>query len=91
VAAAWLVYHFIMARGARPLPPATDATLPDVLKALYLQRHFAGFAERHQGSDPEALHAAFGAFLAEHKPDDVTAPTQPPGTIPTALSAAGAR
>ena len=90
-AAAWLVYRFIMARGARPLPPATDATLPDVLKALYLQRHFARFAERHQGSDPEALHAAFGAFLAEHKPHDVTAPTQPPGTIPAPLSAEGAR
>jgi hypothetical protein len=91
VAVAWLAYRFVLARGSRPLPPATDATLPDVLKALYLQRQFARFAERQQGADPAALHAAFGAFLDEHKPDDVDGPTQPPGTIPAPLSAEGAR
>lgn len=74
------LYRFVMARGAKPLPPATDATLPDVLKALYLQQHFARFAETHQGIDPAALHEAFGRFLAAHRPD-APEPTQPPGVV----------
>jgi hypothetical protein len=69
-----------MARGQRPLPPAEDATLPDVLKALYLQRQFTRFAEGHQGLEPAALHAAFGGFLRRHRPQEPE-PTQPPGIV----------
>jgi hypothetical protein len=80
--AAWLAYRFVLDRGARPLPPATDATLPDVLKALHVQRHFADFAIASQGADPSVLHEAFGTFLAKHRLDDVDIETQAPGTIP---------
>lgn len=79
-AAAFGAYRFIMARGQRPLPPAQDATLPEVLKALYLQRQFTHFAEAQQGADPAALHAAFGAFLDRHRPL-ATEPTQQPGVV----------
>lgn len=81
VAAIYGVYRYIMAMGMRPLPPATDASLPDVLKALHLQSAFTGFAEDMQGRDPAALHAAFGAFLNRHRPLQAE-PSQPPGTIP---------
>jgi hypothetical protein len=80
VAALRLAYGYVIGRGQKPLPPATDATLPDVLKALYLQRQFTRFAETHQGAEPAALHAAFGAFLARHRPLDPE-PTQAPGVV----------
>jgi hypothetical protein len=79
-AALFGAYRFIMARGQRPLPPAADATLPDVLKALYLQRQFTQFAVAHQGLEPTTLHAAFGGFLDRHRPQ-APEPTQPPGGI----------
>lgn len=75
----WAAYAFVMRRGAQPLPPPEGANLPGVLKALYLQQRYADFAIDQQGADPAALHAAFGRFLAEHRPDDLTAPSQPPG------------
>jgi len=78
---AFLAYRRIMAEGAKPFPTAPRSSLPDVLKALYLQQHFTRFAIAQQGASPEALHAAFGEFLATHKPDDVAGPTQPRGVI----------
>jgi hypothetical protein len=74
-------YAFVMKRGAEPLPPPDRGDLVSVLKALHVQRAFAGFAAARQGDDPAALHAAFGAFLAQHRPQDRDAPTQPPGVI----------
>lgn len=80
-AAAYLhtLYRRFMARGAQPLP--RSASLPDVLKSIYLQQRLAGFVIDNQGADPAGLHAAFGRFLAEHRPDDPDAPTQEPGLI----------
>lgn len=79
--AIWGAYRYAMANGAKPFPPPQDGDLPSVLKALYLQQRFADFAVAQQGADPAALHQAFAAFLAEHKPQDATGPTQPPGVV----------
>lgn len=79
--AAWLVYRFVMARGARPFPTAPHADLPSVLKALYLQQRFARFAIAAQGADDMALYQAFGAFVAAENPADTAAPTRLPGRI----------
>jgi hypothetical protein len=57
------------------------ASLPEVLKAIYLQQHFAEFVVDTQGVGPAALHAAFGDFLQAHRPGDIAAPTQAPGLI----------
>jgi hypothetical protein len=73
----------ILSHGQKPFPPQPEASLPGVLKALHLQQRFSDFAIAHQTSDPKALHAAFGAFLAAEKPDDLTGPTQPPGVVRT--------
>jgi len=85
VAAAYLS---LMAAGRKPFPAAAYATLPTVLKALHLQRVFTGFAIEHQmaavGTDAasaQQLYDGFKAFLATNKPDDLKAPTQPPGVI----------
>ncbi|MFN3371103.1 MAG: hypothetical protein ACK4Z0_06200 [Sphingomonadaceae bacterium] len=66
--------------GRQPFPPFPDSDLSTVLKALHLQQRFARFAEDHQLEDPEALHRAFGAFLAETRPD-APEPAQAPGVI----------
>ncbi len=79
--ALFLVWRVILALGQKPLPPAEDASLPEVLKALYLRTHFTRFAEDQQGADPSALYAAFGDFLERHRPPEPE-PTQPPGIIP---------
>ena len=73
----WLINR----AAARPLPSAPRSDLPGVLKALYLQQQFTGFMLAQQGANPQALHQAFGAFLAQAKPDDVSGPTQQRGTI----------
>jgi hypothetical protein len=77
-----------MAAGRKPFPAASYATLPTVLKALHLQRVFTGFAIEHQmqaaGADAasaQQLYDGFKAFVAANKPDDLQAPTQPPGVI----------
>lgn len=75
------LYRFIVARGQRPMPPAAYGDLPNVLKSLYLQQHFADFVVDRQGAEADALHAAFGDFLAAHRPDDKMTPTQTPGVI----------
>jgi len=81
-------YATVMAAGARPFPAASDAKLPIVLKALYLQRAFARFVIGNQmlaaGSDaPSAqqFHAAFAGFVAANRPDNPDSPTQAPGVI----------
>lgn len=67
--------------GARPLPTAPGSDLPTVLKAIYLQQHFAQFAAIAQGLDEETLSRRFGEFLADHAPDVPDDPTQPPGVV----------
>ena len=79
--ALWIVYRLVVARGKRPFPTAPDSDLRSVLKALFLQQQFARFAIAQQGASPEALHAAFGAFAATHRPADIAAPTQMPGVV----------
>lgn len=74
-------FFFVLGRGAKPFPPQKDASLPDVLKSLYLQQNFSDFVAEKQGVSAEELHASFGDFLATHKPDDLTGPTQTPGVI----------
>lgn len=74
--------------GQKSFPPAPDATLPDVLKALYLRDHFTRFAIDAQmlaASDDEAdakdLQERFRAFAAAHDPNNVKSPTQAAGSI----------
>lgn len=74
-----LLYRRIMTEGLKPLP--RSASLPEVLKAIYLQQHFTDFVIRHQGAAPEALLAGFLAFAESHRPDDTAGPTQEPGLI----------
>jgi hypothetical protein len=81
-------YASLMAAGRKPFPTAPYANLPTVLKALHLQHEFTGFAIKHQmaaaGADAasaQQLYDGFKAFLAHNKPDDLAAPTQPPGVI----------
>ncbi|HXW71692.1 MAG TPA: hypothetical protein VEK34_09655 [Methylocella sp.] len=80
----WHGYTSIMAAGAKPYPAAPDTNLPSILKALHLQGAFAQFAIANQGlvgspHTSEQLHAAFGKFLMANRPEDLEAPTQPPG------------
>ena len=84
IAGIWLTIVRIRQWSARPIPAAPDATLPHVLKALYLQRKLTGFIMANQTSGPARLHEAFGAFLAEHEPANIAAgpTTQSAGTIP---------
>jgi len=78
-------YNLINRRGARPFPTAPNATLRDVLKALYLQQAFTRFASAQQGAGPAQLRAAFAEFVATTKPNDLSGPTQPPGVIQSPL------
>lgn len=79
--AAFLAVRFAIKNGEKPLAPAKYDDLPSVLKSLYLQQHFSDFVVDNQASDAAKLHADFGAFLAQHKPDQVSHPTQDPGVI----------
>ena len=74
-------WYVVMREGRKPFPTAPRSDLQSVLKALYLQQHFTRFAIAQQGQTPEALHAAFGAFLAAHQPGDPASPTQPRGVV----------
>lgn len=82
-------YGLIMRRGGKPFP-ASGATLPLVLKSLYLQQAFARFAAEQQDGDAAGDGAAFRAFLQAHRPNDLAGPTQPPGVIRTTFSGAAA-
>jgi hypothetical protein len=73
-------YFWITARGGKSFP-SSNASLPHVLKALYLQQAFARFAAAQQGAAPAATGAAFRAFLEANRPSDLAGPTQAPGVI----------
>jgi hypothetical protein len=79
------VLFAIVDKGRKPFPisapPAPGPDLPTVLKALTLQRDFTAFAIETQGQDDQALHAAFGDFLARTRPNDLETATQKPGII----------
>jgi hypothetical protein len=77
----WLAYRLVMRRGARPFPTAPNSDLESVLKGLYLQQRLTRFAIDNQGASPEDLHRAFGAFLAEVRPEDLEGPTQARGVL----------
>jgi hypothetical protein len=78
---ALLAYGVVLWRGRRPFPTAPQSDLRSVLKALYLQPRFLRFAIDVQGKDDDAVHAAFGRFLADNSPLDLDGPTQSPGVI----------
>ena len=81
IGVAGAAYASIMRAARKPFPTAPRSDLPSVLKALYLQQRFTRFAIATQGEGPAALHAGFAEFLAKHRPQDVTAPTQPHGVV----------
>jgi hypothetical protein len=83
LALVWAIWYANQ-NGEKPLPPAKYDDLPSVLKALYMQQKFADFAIDQQGASAQDLHAAFGAFVDQHKPSDKTGPTQKPGVISSA-------
>lgn len=74
-------YVYLMWFGNRPFPGNPDATLPHVLKGLYLHQAFVRFAADHQGDTQEERGAAFRKFIETHRPADLTCPTQPPGVV----------
>ena len=75
------VLGLLWQKGSKAFPVGADTDLPSVLKALHVQQKFALLAAELQGLDAAQVHARFGAFLAQVRPDDTTAPTQPPGVI----------
>lgn len=77
----WSTYRKIMKAGAQVFPPG--ATLPDVLKSIYLQQAFLDFVVANQGKSDAELQAAFGQFVVDHAPDNEQSPTQRPGLIRT--------
>lgn len=68
-------------RGARPFPTSAGGDLPGVLKSLFVQQRFALLAQQLQGLDDAGIHAWFGEFVAQVRPAETDAPTQPPGVI----------
>jgi hypothetical protein len=74
-------YWKVRSSGRASAPLAPDQDLRTVLKALHLQQGFTTFAATQQGAAPEALHAAFGGWLAAMRPGDLSGPTQPPGVL----------
>jgi hypothetical protein len=79
----WLLttVGIVLKLGTTPFPPAPDSDLASILKALYVQNRFTRFAMAQQGQDPEALHSAFGAFVAICQPSTIAEPTQPAGRL----------
>lgn len=73
----WLLW----VKGSKPFPAGANTDLPSVLKALHVQQRFALLAAQMQGVDRATLHARFGQFLNEVRPDDMAVATQPPGVI----------
>lgn len=74
-------YRYVLQWGARAFARVPNTDLPSILKALYLQQRFTRFAIEAQGLDDPSLHASFGKFLVDHKPNDLVACTQAPGVI----------
>ncbi|HEX8525614.1 AtpZ/AtpI family protein [Allosphingosinicella sp.] len=79
--ALYAVYRLILSRGERSWPAAPNSDLKSILKSVYVQQHFTRFAIAQQGASPEALHEAFGRFLAETQPANLEAPTQAAGAV----------
>jgi hypothetical protein len=73
----WLLWM----KGNKPFPAGANTDLPSVLKSLFVQQRFALLAAELQGAEPAAVHARFGQFLEQVRPDDTASPTQPPGVI----------
>jgi len=73
----WLLWR----KGSKPFPTDANTDLPSVLKSLHVQQRFALLAAELQGADPAAVHARFGQFLEQVRPEDTASPTQPPGVI----------
>ena len=73
----WLLWL----KGSKPFPVGANTDLPSVLKSLHVQQRFALLAAELQGADPAAVHARFGQFLQDVRPEDTSSPTQPPGVI----------
>ncbi|MEM6759115.1 MAG: hypothetical protein AAF601_06510 [Pseudomonadota bacterium] len=78
---AFLAVKYAIWNGEKPLAPAKYDDLPSVLKALYIQQNFSEFFIENQGLPPDQLHAAFGDFVAQHKPQNRHSMTQKPGVI----------
>lgn len=87
VGLAVLFIRYAISNGEKPLAPAKYDDLPSVLKSLYVQQKFADFFVENQGKPDAELHAAFGAFMAEHEPLDTGTKTQKPGVISSAIPA----
>ncbi|MEL7091245.1 MAG: hypothetical protein AAFN94_05880 [Pseudomonadota bacterium] len=77
----FLAVKFAIWNGEKPLAPAKYDDLPSVLKGLYIQQNFSEFFIENQGLPPDQLHAAFGEFVAKHKPQNRQSMTQKPGVI----------
>lgn len=73
----WLLWR----KGSQPFPTGANTDLPSVLKSLYVQQRFALLAAELQGADATSIHARFGQFVDQVRPDDTARPTQPPGVI----------
>jgi hypothetical protein len=82
----WYDVNLINRLGAKPFPTAPNSTLRDVLKALYLQQAFTRFAIASQGKSPAEQRAAFAAFVAATRPNDLAGPTQPAGVVRSQLA-----
>lgn len=67
--------------GLTPFPAAPDSDLQSVLKAIYIQQMFTGFAIENLGKPEEDLKASFDAFCDRHRPRDRSGPTQPAGVL----------
>lgn len=80
VIAILIVRFAIRWRGDKPFPTAPNSDLKTILKALYLQRAFVDFAISNQGAAPDALNAAFGKFLSQHRLQ-ADEPTQRPAVV----------
>ncbi len=88
IAALVAAYLWMVQLGQAPLPRPDQATLPDVLKSLWLKTRFTRFAIDNQlrSVDPrraQELHDEFGKFLQQAKLQDIDDPatTQQPGVI----------
>ena len=81
VAGAGVAVWRLWSKGKKPFPAAPDSDLKSILKSLHVQQRFALLAEKTQGLEGDALHAAFGRFLADVRPEDLESPTQAPGVI----------
>lgn len=75
------VLALLWRKGRRPFPAGAGTDLPSVLKSLHVQQRFALLAASLQGADAATVHERFARFVEEVRPDETSAPTQPPGVI----------